>query len=95
MTTPLCAGIRLVRWFNCYETVALPIAGVIDIAQEQARLTSAIAKSDSEIGKLEKKLGNAQFLAKAPESVVEEQKERLSAPQHKMNSIRKSNRPAA
>ncbi|NKB59498.1 MAG: valine--tRNA ligase [Alphaproteobacteria bacterium] len=62
-------------------TVALPIAGVIDIAQEQARLKTAIAKSDGDIGKLEKKLGNAQFLAKAPETVVEEQKERLSASQ--------------
>ena len=58
-------------------TAALPIADVIDIDQEKARLQSAIAKSDGEIGKLEKKLGNRQFLAKAPEEVVEEQRERL------------------
>jgi len=62
-------------------TAALPIAGVIDVAQEQARLKTAIAKSDSEIGKLEKKLGNAQFLSKAPESVVEEQRDRLATSQ--------------
>lgn len=62
-------------------TAALPIADVIDIVQEQARLKTAIAKSDSEIGKLEKKLGNAQFLAKAPETVVEEQRDRLATSQ--------------
>ena len=60
---------------------ALPIADVIDIDQEKARLQSAIAKSEGEIGKLEKKLGNQQFLAKAPEAVVEEQRERLAASQ--------------
>ena len=62
-------------------TAALPIADVIDIDQEKARLQSAIAKSEGEIGKLEKKLGNQQFLAKAPEAVVEEQRERLAASQ--------------
>ena len=59
----------------------LPLADVIDIDQEKARLQTAIAKSDGEIGKLEKKLGNQQFLAKAPEAVVEEQRERLAASQ--------------
>jgi valyl-tRNA synthetase len=62
-------------------TAVLPIADVIDIAQEKARLQTAIAKSEGEIGKLEKKLGNAQFLAKAPEAVIEEQRERLTTTQ--------------
>ncbi len=59
-------------------TVALPLAGVIDIAQERARLAKELAKAKSEIDKLEKKLGNAQFIAKAPPEVVEEQRQRLS-----------------
>jgi valyl-tRNA synthetase len=62
-------------------TAALPIADVIDIDQEKARLQSAITKSEGEIGKLEKKLGNQQFLAKAPKVVVEEQRERLEQSQ--------------
>ena len=62
-------------------TAALPLADVIDIDQEKVRLKTAIAKSDGEIGKLEKKLDNQQFLAKAPEQVVEEQRERLTASQ--------------
>ena len=44
-------------------------------------MKTAIAKSDGEISKLEKKLDNQQFLAKAPEQVVEEQRERLTASQ--------------
>ena len=62
-------------------TAALPLADVIDIDEEKARLKTAIAKSDGEISKLEKKLDNQQFLAKAPEQVVEEQRERLTASQ--------------
>jgi valyl-tRNA synthetase len=60
---------------------ALPIADVIDVTQEKQRLEKAIAKTESEAAKLTKKLGNAQFLAKAPEEVVEEQRERLAAEQ--------------
>src|SRR3546814_5461855 len=57
-------------------TVALPLADVIDIAEERSRLQKEIAKADGEIAKLGRKLGNEQFLAKAPQEVVEEQRER-------------------
>ncbi len=57
-------------------TVILPLAGIIDLDQERARLAKAIAKLDDDIAKVDRKLGNAQFLAKAPEDVVEEQKVR-------------------
>src|SRR3546814_15482214 len=59
-------------------TVALPLADVIDIAEERSRLQKEIAKADGEIAKLGHKLGNEQFLAKAPQEVVEEQRERPS-----------------
>ena len=57
-------------------TVFLPLTGVIDFAQERARLTKEIEKLDGEIAKIDKKLGNQGFLAKAPAEVVEEQKAR-------------------
>ena len=59
-------------------TVVLPIADVIDVEAEKSRLEREIAKQDGEIEKLNKKLANQQFLAKAPEAVVEEQRERLA-----------------
>ena len=57
-------------------TVVLPLAGVIDVAGERARLEKEIAKLDGEIGKIDQKLANQNFLAKAPAAVVEEQRQR-------------------
>jgi valyl-tRNA synthetase len=57
-------------------TLVMPLAGVIDIDKERARLEKEIARLAGEIGKIDKKLGNADFLARAPEEVVEEQRER-------------------
>ncbi|MCG8563420.1 MAG: class I tRNA ligase family protein, partial [Hyphomicrobiales bacterium] len=57
-------------------TVALRLEGIIDIAEETARLQREIAKVGSEIEKLSAKLSNEQFVSRAPEHVVEEQRER-------------------
>ena len=59
-------------------TAALPLSGIIDVAAEEARLAKETAKTQSEIEKSEAKLGNEQFVAKAPEEVVEEMRERLT-----------------
>jgi valyl-tRNA synthetase len=58
------------------ETAALPLAGIVDIAAETERLMKERKKLDGEIAKIAAKLGNADFLARAPEEVVEEQRER-------------------
>ncbi|MGE5504081.1 MAG: valine--tRNA ligase [Actinomycetota bacterium] len=57
-------------------TYFLPLAGVIDVDRERARLAKEITRLEGEIAKVDKKLGNADFLARAPEEVVEEQRER-------------------
>lgn len=57
-------------------TFGLPLAGVIDIDQERARLHKEIAKADGEIGKIDRKLANESFLAKAPPEVVGDQRDR-------------------
>jgi valyl-tRNA synthetase len=59
-------------------TVMLPLADVIDVSKEHARLTKDIAKLTSEAGKIESKLANEQFVTKAPPEVIEEQRERLA-----------------
>ncbi|MDZ4692415.1 valine--tRNA ligase [Terricaulis sp.] len=57
-------------------TVALPLQGVVDLPVESARLAKEIAKLEGEVAKMDAKLGNADFVAKAPEEVVEELRER-------------------
>ncbi|MGD0635682.1 MAG: valine--tRNA ligase [Beijerinckiaceae bacterium] len=58
-------------------TVALPLQGVIDFATEKARLAKEIGKLQGEAEKIEAKLGNADFIRKAREEIIEEQRERL------------------
>ena len=58
------------------EVVALPLAGVIDLDAERARLAKEMAKADADIARVDAKLGNANFVARAPEEVVEEEKEK-------------------
>ncbi|GAU84608.1 valine--tRNA ligase [Bosea sp. BIWAKO-01] len=58
------------------EVAALPLAGIIDLDAERARLTKELAKLDQDILAVERKLGNPDFVARAPEEVVEENRER-------------------
>ena len=57
-------------------TVVLPLADVIDVAREKERLSRELDRARGEIAELERKLGNEEFLAKAPGRVVEERRER-------------------
>jgi len=57
---------------------ALPVAAFIDLAVERARLAKEIAGHAGDIERTSKKLANADFLARAPEEVVEESRERLA-----------------
>ena len=57
-------------------TFVLPLADVMDLSAEQARLKKEISKIDADIAKSDKKLGNASFIAKAPAEVIETERER-------------------
>jgi valyl-tRNA synthetase len=57
-------------------TYALPVSEVIDLKAEGARLQKEIRKLADEVGRIDAKLGNAAFVSRAPEEVVEEQRER-------------------
>jgi valyl-tRNA synthetase len=60
-------------------TLMLPLADVIDLNAERARLAKARAGAEAEAKKLGAKLANADFVARAKEEVVEENRERLAA----------------
>ncbi len=56
-------------------SIILPLGDVVDFAQERTRLSKQIEKVDADIKKIDQKLGNEAFVAKAPPEVVEEQRE--------------------
>ncbi|MGC1351242.1 MAG: class I tRNA ligase family protein, partial [Xanthobacteraceae bacterium] len=58
------------------EVAALPLQGVIDLAAERTRLSKEMAKCDADIARVDQKLGNADFLKRAPEEVVEGEREK-------------------
>src|SRR5690625_796553 len=60
------------------STANLQLADVINIEAERARLSKSLARIRKESSGLAQKLANEKFLAKAPEQVIEEQRERLA-----------------
>ena len=69
------------------EVTALPLKGVIDLTAERARLAKEMAKCDADIARVEAKLGNPNFVARAPEEVVEEEKEKREEAQMRKAKI--------
>ncbi|WP_202080236.1 valine--tRNA ligase [Caldalkalibacillus salinus] len=68
--------------------IYLPLAGLIDIDQELARLEKELNKLDSEVERVEKKLANEGFVKKAPAHVVEEEKAKQKDYQDKREQVR-------
>jgi valyl-tRNA synthetase len=68
--------------------VALPLEGVIDLAAEAKRLDKEIEKLEGEAKKLDAKLANPGFLAKAEEEVIDEHRERLEATRTRIEKLR-------
>ena len=55
----------------------IPLAEVIDFEKEKARLTAEMKKNDAEIERIEKKLSNEGFVAKAPAAVIDGERAKL------------------
>ncbi|MSR85249.1 valine--tRNA ligase [Candidatus Uhrbacteria bacterium] len=64
-------------------TAALNVAGAIDVVKEGARLKKELAETVVYLSALEKKLENKDFMAKAPEKVVVDLKQKYSEAKHK------------
>jgi len=56
----------------------VPLAGLIDVESERARVSKELEKVRREIDGLERKLSNASFVERAPKEVVEENRRRLA-----------------
>ncbi len=71
-------------------TLVLPLEGIVDLDKERARLTKEIDKLAGEIKKIDAKLSNEQFVAKAPEEVIEEQRDRRDAADQARDKLQKA-----
>jgi valyl-tRNA synthetase len=69
------------------EVAALPLKGVIDLDAELARLQKEMQKVEADIKRVDAKLGNAQFLERAPEEVVEEEREKRTEAEGRRQKI--------
>ncbi|WP_448187613.1 valine--tRNA ligase [Azospirillum sp. sgz301742] len=71
-------------------TLILPLEGIVDIDKERVRLAKEVEKLTGEIKKIDAKLGNEQFVAKAPEEVIEEQRDRREAADQARGKLQKA-----
>ena len=66
-----------VRAITHAATVFIPLGDLVDAEAERARIKKELEKCEKEIEILTRKLSNAEFCAKAPEKVVEAEREKL------------------
>ena len=67
-------------------TAYLPLSDLVDYEKERARLTAEIAKVNAEVERLDKKLSNQGFVAKAPAAVVDAERAKLAAAREKLTA---------
>jgi valyl-tRNA synthetase len=70
--------------------IFLPLADIVDTEAERERLTKELATAENEIKRAEGKLNNAEFVSKAPEKVVNAEKEKLAKFQELAEKLRAS-----
>ncbi len=69
-------------------TFGLPLADVIDVTEERARLEKTLARLQKELGGLRGRLANPKFVDSAPEEVVAEARENLALREEEETKLR-------
>ena len=69
-------------------SLGLPLAGVIDVAEEKARLEKTLGKLEKEMGGLSGRLSNPKFVESAPEEVVDETRATLALKEDEAQRLR-------
>lgn len=70
-------------------TIAMPLAGMVDFAKERERLEKEIASVEKFVTQLSAKLGNAEFVARAPEAVITQEKQKLADAEARLATLRR------
>jgi valyl-tRNA synthetase len=67
--------------------VVLPLAGMLDVDAERARLRGQATQAEAEVQRLEAKLANDQFRSRAPQEVVAKEEGKLSAARARLEGL--------
>lgn len=70
--------------------IFIPLADLIDKEKELARLNKELAACEKDISIISGKLDNEKFMAKAPEKIVGQEKEKLARAKERMENIKES-----
>ena len=70
--------------------VVLPMAGLFDPEAERARIGKQVEDARTEVLRLEGKLGNEQFRARAPAEIVQQDEERLATARRRLEGLEQS-----
>jgi valyl-tRNA synthetase len=65
----------------------LPLAGMVDLDAERDRLRKEIAAAEAERDRARAQLGNEAFVSRAPEKVVEVQRQRLATSEEQIDLL--------
>ncbi len=68
-------------------TVTVPLGGLVDLAQERKRLSEELEQVDANKERLSKRLADESFVSKAPEEVVDRERQRLNAADERRERI--------
>ncbi|MDT8410248.1 MAG: valine--tRNA ligase [Wenzhouxiangellaceae bacterium] len=74
----LCGAMRLL----------IPLAGVVDLGEELARLGKQLEREQKGLENVERKLANERFVANAPQAVVDKERQRLAEHRHSVAELR-------
>ena len=70
--------------------ISLPLAGLVDIAEEEKRLQKEIAKVQKDVDLFTRKLANEKFVANAPAHVLEKDRGKLKDAEEKIGVLQES-----
>jgi valyl-tRNA synthetase len=73
-----------------HAQAVVPLAGLLDVEAERARLQKVIAEVEGYAAKLQGKLSNEQFRSRAPADVVAAEKDRLASAQTRLEGLRRA-----
>jgi valyl-tRNA synthetase len=72
-------------------TVAIPMASMFDLEAERKRIEKELDQTRSEVDRLEARLKDEAFLTRAPEAVVEKERQKLYTLSNKLEKLRHQN----